>query len=53
MDIIQAKITPNEVYTGGSFIISVSVTDPSIWLLDNNELFLTDSAGVFLQAKEE
>lgn len=50
--ITEVSVAPNTVYTGGSFVISIAVEDPQVWLTDSNDLFLTDSSGVFLLAKE-
>lgn len=44
----NVTLTPSVVYTGSQFVISVTVTDPFTWLLDQSEIFLTDSDGVYL-----
>ena len=41
-------LTPSIVYCGSQFVISVAITDPFTWLLDQSEIFLTDSDGVYL-----
>lgn len=44
----SVTITPSTVFCGSQFVISVSVTDPFIWLLENSENFLIDSENVYL-----
>lgn len=44
----NVTLTPSVVYTGSQFVISVTVTDPFTWLLEQNEIFLIDSEDVFL-----
>ena len=51
--ITEVNITPNEVWAGGHFIISVKVEDPNTWLLDRTELFFTDKAGQYLLLPEK
>ena len=52
INITAASVIPNVVNTGGSFIVSVEVVDPNIWLIDSQELFMTDSTGAYLLVAE-
>lgn len=44
----SVTITPSIVYCGAQFVISVAVTDPYTWLLENSDNFLVDTNGVYL-----
>lgn len=44
----SVSLSPSIVFTGSQFVISVAITDPFAWLLDQSEIFLIDSENVFL-----
>lgn len=52
MNITDTIITPNPVYTGSSIYISVAISDPETWLLDNQENFLVDTSGAYILTTE-